>query len=195
MLRKVMFKKLAVILGNKLEESHIIFIYRYISLFITSTFYLLGGFQHSIYRKIFIIGCLSISSIILSYLYIKNEESERNIKVLFLIEIIGNSILLIPSGGINSPFIWYTLNTILISSIFLKKIYCYINLLLYILVSIVIGYIGLDGNMHQLSLTTQHSNLILSLIMIVAAVQVWSLFVKELKEKNQALKYVNNQLE
>lgn len=195
MLKKIMFQKLAFILGNKLEESHIIFIYRYISLFVTSTFYLLGDFQHSIYRKIFIIGCLSISSIILSYLYIRNEESERNIKVLLLIETIGNSVLLIPSGGINSPFIWYTLNTILISSIFLKNIYCYLNLLVYILAFLIIANIGFNGNMHQLGITIQHSNLILSLIMIVAAVQVWSLFVNKLKEKNQALKHVNNQLE
>ena len=77
-----MFKRLTLILGNKLEESHILFIYRYFPLFITSTFYLLNGFKHTIYRKVFIIICLSISSIILSYFYFSKEKSERDIKVL-----------------------------------------------------------------------------------------------------------------
>lgn len=192
---KIIFKRLSNIWNHKLEESRILLIYRYVSLIITSTFYLLGDFQHSITRKIFIIGCLSVSSIILSYLYLINEKLEKNIKILLVIETISNSILLIPSGGINSPFVWYTLNTILISSIFLKKIYCYINLLLYILASIIIVHFGLDGNLYQLGLTRQQSNLILSFIMIVAAVQVWSMYVKKLKEKNQVFQQVNNQLE
>lgn len=194
MLRK-MFKRLTLILGNKLEESHILFIYRYFSLFITSTFYLLNGFKHTIYRKVFIIICLSISSIILSYFYFSKEKSERDIKVLLFVETVGNSILLIPSGGINSPFIWYTLNTILISSIFLIRIYCYLNLLAYILVFLMTMFIGYDGNIYSLGPSIQYSNLILSFIMVVAAVQACVMFVSKLKEKNKALKLVNSQLE
>lgn len=195
MIQKRMFSKLFSLLKYKLEESQILFIYRYLSLLITSVFYVFGDFQHSIIKKLFIIGCLTASSIILSHLYLKNEKSEKNIKVLLFIETVGNSILLIPSGGINSPFIWYTLNTILISSIFLKRIYCYTNLLLYILTSSIIIYFGLDGNMYGLGLTSEHSNLILSLIMIVAVVQLWSIYVKKIKEKNAILQELNNQLE
>lgn len=182
-------------LKHKLKESQILFIYRYLSLFITSAFYLLSHPQHSIMKKTFIIGCLVISAITLSYLYLKNEKSTKNIKILLLIETIGNSILLIPSGGINSPFVWYTLNTILISSIFLKKRYCWINFLVYILTSSVLAYFSNNENLDISGLMREESNLILSFIMIVAAVQVWSLFVKRTKEKSSTLQRVNEQLE
>lgn len=110
---------------GRLEESKILFAYRYISLLITSLFYFINDPDHYLGKRIFIIGCLTISAIILSYLYLAKERSNKSIKILLTIETIGNCMLLIPSGGlnggINSPFVWYSLNTILISSVFLKK--------------------------------------------------------------------------
>lgn len=182
-------------LKKRLEESQILFIYRYISLFVTSSFYLLNNIEHSIGRKIFIIGCLTISAIILSYLYLIFEKSDKYIKLLLFIEAIGNSILLIPSGGVNSPFIWYTLNTILISSIFLKKRYCWINLLAYLLASSMMVYFGNEIEWDILRFLKEESELILSILMITAAVQVWSIFVKKTKDKSKRLEKVNNQLE
>ena len=123
MVLKIIGKKF-LFLKNRLEESQILFVYRYISLIITSSFYFLNNLEHSVTKKIFIIGCLTTSAIILSLLYLIYEKSSKNIMLLLLIETIGNSILLMPSGGVNSPFIWYTLNTILVASMFLEKRYC-----------------------------------------------------------------------
>ena len=117
--------------NKRLEESHIILIYRFMSLLITSIFYLLNNTEHG--RKLFIIGSISISAVILSYLYLKFENSKKSIVVLLIIETVGNSIILIPSGGINSPFIWYSINTILSTAIFLKGVYVWINLSIYLL--------------------------------------------------------------
>lgn len=186
--RKVSF------LGEKLEESRILFAYRYISLFITSIFYFASQSDHLTSKKIFIITCLTISAIILSYLYLLYEHSNKNIMILLLIETIGNSILLIPSGGINSPFIWYTLNTILISSIFLKRRYSWINLFLYIFISSILTNVGTNYDLDILGFLMRESNLVLSFIMIMAAVQVWSIFVKRTKEKSIRLEELNEQL-
>lgn len=186
--RKVSF------LGEKLEESRILFAYRYISLFITSIFYFASQSDHLTSKKIFIITCLTISAIILSYLYLLYEHSNKNIMILLLIETIGNSILLIPSGGINSPFIWYTLNTILISSIFLKRRYSWINLFLYIFISSILTNFGTNYDLDILGFLMRESNLVLSFIMIMAAVQVWSIFVKRTKEKSIRLEELNEQL-
>lgn len=191
--KNITLKKLIPFKFN-MEESQILFIYRYLSLFIASTFYLLNQSQHSFIRKAFIIGCLFISSVILSYLYLINEKSEQNIKILIIIETICNSILLIPSGGINSPFVWYTLNTILISSVFLKRIYCWINLLIYILASTVLSYLAGDS-LSIKDLMRNESNFIFGLIMVLAAIQVWSMYVKKIKDKNKALEELNVQLE
>ncbi len=182
-------------LRKRLEESQILFIYRYISLFVTSAFYFLNHPEHSIEKKIFIICCLAISAVMLSYLYLVYEKSNKNIMILIFIETIGNSILLIPSGGVNSPFIWYTLNTILISSLFLKKRYCWINILAYILTSSIIVYFGNDIDLDIPKFLNEESNLMLSFLMITAAVQVWSIYVKKIKYKNRKLEEVNIQLE
>ena len=177
-----------------LEESKILFIYRYLSLLITSIFYFLTNDLHPISKKLFIIGCLTISATILSYLYTINEKANKNIKILLLVEIVGNSILLIPSGGIKSPFIWYTLNIILISSVFLKKRDCWIIIWLQVLTAILIGYFKSDSPFNLLGLLKDESNLILSYIMIIIAIRIWSMFVKKTKEKSMEIEEMNRQL-
>lgn len=180
---------------NKLEESKILFIYRYISLLTTTIFYLFNNPEHEITRKIIIISCLTIAAIILSYLYLLFEDSNKNIKLLLLIETVGNIAILIPSGGINSPFIWYTLNTILISSIFLNKKYIWINLFAYLFGYLTISYFSTNINIDILKFAKDESNLLLSFIMIIVAIQAWSIFVKKTKEKSKALEEANIQLE
>lgn len=181
--------------NKRLEESHIILIYRFMSLLITSIFYLLNNTEHEIGRKLFIIGSISISAVILSYLYLKFENSKKSIVVLLIIETVGNSIILIPSGGINSPFIWYSINTILSTAIFLKGVYVWINLSIYLLNHYIIFYF-FTGNIFSIRmLLRDEPNLILSFVMIIALIQAWSIFIKDTKSKNIKLEEVNTQLE
>ena len=180
---------------SKLEESKILFLYRYISLILTSAFYLINQPDHTIERKIIIIGCLSIAAMILSYLYLIYEKDIGIIRRLLFIEIIGNSILLIPSGGINSPFIWYMLNTILIGSVFINFKFIIANILTHISIIAFLVHLRPDIEVDIIKLLRDESSLILSLIMIVASVQVWSLYLKKTKEKSISLEKVNKQLE
>lgn len=182
-------------LKNKSEEARILFAYRYLSLLITSIFYLFNHPDHVLLRKLFIIGCLSIAAVILSYLYTIYEDSKKNIMILLVIETVGNSMLLVPSGGLDSPFIWYTLNTILISSIFLKKRYCWLNFLVYLLSYGIILEFTTDKDVDILKIIKDESSLILSFIMIIAAVQMWTIFINRTKEESKRLEKVNLQLE
>ena len=180
---------------NKNDESKIIFIYRYLSLFITSMFYLVNHPEHSILRKIFIILCISISAIILSYLYPNYENSRKNIKILLTMETIANVILLIPSGGINSPFIWYTLNTILISSIYLKSLYCWFNFFAYLISYLIILKFGSTLGVSGIVIQKEQSNLLLSFLMIIVAIQIIGIYIKKTKLERERLERSNNQLE
>ncbi|WFA08274.1 ATP-binding protein [Tissierella sp. Yu-01] len=181
-------------LKNKKEESKIIFIYRYLSLLITSTFYLFNQSDHSILRKLFIISCLSISAIILSYLYPIYEDSHKNIKLLLIIETIGNVLLLAPSGGINSPFIWYSLNTILISSIFLEKIDYWANFIAYLFSYLIILKIGNDIEINELITIDNYWNLLLSFLMIVVVVQLLGVYIKRARIEKERLESANKQI-
>ena len=180
---------------DKSDESKILVVYRFISLFITSAFYILNQPEHGFTKKMIIIGCLLVSSVILSYLYPAYEKSKNSIKTLLLIEIIGNIILLIPSGGLKSPFIWYSLNTILISAIFLKKMYGWINFLLYLISYGIIINIFTNTNYYTLKVVKDESNLLLSFIMIIAAIQVLTFYMGKTKEKSKRLEEANIQLE
>lgn len=180
---------------NKSEETRILFAYRYISLVITSIFYLFNHPEHTMLRKLFIIGCISIAAVILSFLYTIYEGSKKNIMLLLIMETIGNAILLVPSGGLDSPFIWYTLNTILISSIYLKKRYCWLNFLSYLLIYGLIVEFGTGNDVDIIKFIKDESKLILSFIMIIAAVQAWTLFINRIKEESKRLENVNTQLE
>jgi signal transduction histidine kinase len=190
-----LFVKVESFFKDKSDQSKILVAYRFISLLITSTFYVLNNPEHEITRKIIIMVCLSISSIILSYLYPTYEKSKNSIKLLLIVEIIGNTLLLIPSGGIKSPFIWYSLNTILISVIFLKKIYGWIIFLLYLIFYGIIISFTTNNNVHTIEIFKGESNLLLSFIMIIVAIQVLEFSMKKNNEKSKRLEESNIQLE
>jgi len=180
---------------NKSDESKILVIYRFISLFITATFYILNDSNHELIRKVIIIGCLLISSVILSYLYPIYEKSQNSLKLLIIIETIGNTLLLVPSGGIKSPFIWYSLNTILTSCIFLKKRYGWIIFSIYLLCyGIIIKYFT-NTNEYTIEVLKDEYNLFLSFIMIIVAIQVLAISISRTKEKSKRLEEANIQLE
>lgn len=177
------------------EDMKIIYLYRYFSLIITSLFYLIGGYHSSIQYKLIVVSCLSISSVILNHLYIKNHHMKNIVKMLILIEIIGNTILLIPTGGLNSPYIWYSLNTVLISIYFLNIYYCYFNLLIYLIVSSSISFMIFDkGKKSVVEVLIQNSNILLSFILIVEAAQLLLTLTKKLKKESTELNFVNNKL-
>mgnify|MGYP000908849842 CR=1 FL=1 len=180
--------------NGKMEESKILVAYRFISLTITTAFYVVNYSEHELIRKIIIILCLLVSSVILSYLYPTYETSQSDIKLLIVIETIGNTLILIPTGGIESPFIWYSLNTILICFVFLKRKYGWINFLVYLLsYGIIIVYFT-DTNADIKTVVADESNLFLSLIMIIIAVQFLVASLKTTKKNNRRLEEINEQL-
>lgn len=157
-------------------------------------FYIFGDVRHSTARKVIIVGCISISALILNYLYIKSGESKFYNSVLILIETIGNSFILIPSGGLNSPYVWYALNTILISAVKLDKKYCWLNLFVYLFNSTcMVGYI-LHADTNFIPMIMKESNLILSFILTTAVIILLSKYAKLNEEKNKSLLYANTEL-
>lgn len=182
-------------LNNQTDKIKIIYLYRYLSLIITSVFYLISNSNHPIEKKIMIIGCISASSIIINYLYVKNTEIKLNMIVLVLIEIVGNSFILIPSGGLNSPYIWYSLNTILVTAVELDKKYCWANLFIYVFSCIYISFMFFgDKTENFLTLIRGELNPILSLVLITILVQLLAKYMKKIEFKSVKLTENNEQL-
>lgn len=176
------------------EVVKITFLFRYISLFITSAFYMINNTTHSIDKKIYVVISLLLSSFIINYLYIKNQESGSKIKVLVLIETIGNVFVLIPSGGLSSPYVWYSINTILISAIHLNRKWTWINLFVYLISSTYIFNIMFDYKLNLTDLLKEESNLILSFILIAEILQLLSKYIKTVQNDRKKLAEINSQL-
>ncbi|MDO6354992.1 histidine kinase [Caloramator sp. CAR-1] len=182
-----MFYKLYKRIINLPDEVKIITFYRFFSLIITSTFYLFMNFNHSIYRKMFILLCITVAQILLNYTICKVKDSIDKIFILLTVETIGNAIILIPSGGLESPFIWLSLNTILVSALRLSSKLLWLNLSIYLLS---ITYFNLHFNVKSSfkDLMAIEFNRILSLVLISFAFQIISKKIKQLDKSNNKLK-------
>jgi len=184
------------------EITKIIIIYRFVSLMITSIFYFINQPDYSLEKRMTVIICIAGSAVLLNYLYIKNKGHSSNILLLILIETCGNSILLIPSGGINSPYVWYSLNTILIASVELPRKYCWLNLTVYLAASLSLSaFIPVNGLGRIAQLTNPERSLILSLILITSVIQLLSKYAinaqntsSKLTDANKELQYANKKI-
>lgn len=186
------YKKTVAFLSQD-EALNILFIYRFVSLIVTTVFFLFNNTTDGISNKLFIITCILLTAIILTYLYIKNREHEDKVKLLVTIETIGNTLILIPSGGVNSPYVWYSLNTLLIAALMLNRKYVWLNLFIYLF-----GSTGAFIAIFQpLSFYSEYflsnRDFILSLLLITYAIQLLGRYNKKVTEKNQKL-FESNEL-
>lgn len=180
---------------NLADDIKLIYLYRYFSLILTSLFYMFGGFRSPLINKFIVIGCLGTASILLNNLYAKNQDNKNIIRVLVCIEIIENMLLLIPTGGLNSPYIWYSLNTILVTVSFLNVYYCWFNLFVYLIFSSLISTLLFNKDKERfIQILFDNSNLILSFILVTMAAQLLLTLMKKLKKESKNLAEINTQL-
>ena len=163
------------------EETRIIYVYRYLSWALTSSVYLTGRPYSIIFFKLGVILSLLISSKIVTDLYIKLKENKVKLRTLLLIETVGITLLLLPTGGLMSPFIWYALNPTLVSASYLPTYFCWVNLSFYLFTGSIMSFILFNpNNISILQMFADNSNLILVFVLITLAVQLLANLAKKL---------------
>ncbi|MDY3368224.1 sensor histidine kinase [Zhenhengia yiwuensis] len=158
--------------------------YRYVSLVVASIFYVWGIEHQNLEQMMMVIGGMFFNAILMHYLYLQSKGSKREIIILVLLETIGNCILLIPSGGVHSPYIWYILNTIMIAGIDLGPYYLWGNVIIYLM--------GMIGTMHLEDVSCiklMGGNLIVGFVLIAAMIQILIRYLKEIEEKGELAQY------
>ncbi|MHA6260255.1 sensor histidine kinase [Sporosarcina sp. CAU 1771] len=110
---------------NTSSKMSILLLYRTLSLALTSLFFYLLGPQLPLLFKTGVVASLSIAAWIVTDLQKKHVENKQFLKAIILIETTGLILLLIPTGGISSPFIWYALNPVLVAAIFLTPFFSF----------------------------------------------------------------------
>lgn len=111
-----------------INTKDILYLYRYLSWFSTSLFYYFTQSNAPIVFKLGVIVTLFGAAKILTDSYVKFSNKHRMLETAILIETIGITLLLIPTGGLDSSFIWYALNPVLVAASFLPWYFCWINL-------------------------------------------------------------------
>lgn len=165
--------------------SKIICFYRYLSWALTSIAYLTIKPYSVLHYKIGTIAALLVISMLINNLYVKSQDSKSYIKKLVLIETIGIEFLLLPTGGLLSPFIWYALNPILVSAIYLSAYFSWINLIFYLLTGSLMTFVLFNAeSINIIQIILENFNLILAFVLINFAVRILSILTKELKESN-----------
>ncbi len=181
-------------------KMHLILLYRYISLILTSFFFLIGPPQSPLLFKIGVVTSLTFASWILTVLQRRYKDTPNILKTIVLTEIISLTILLLFTGGITSPFIWYAFNPILIAASLLTPLISWSILTFYLASATMITYTLYDLD-NILSILQNNSYIYLVCLLTTFLVLLFSSLTKELISKatnlttqQQQLQHVNNQL-
>ncbi|MGE5473799.1 MAG: sensor histidine kinase [Ignavibacteriales bacterium] len=177
------------------DELKFIYAYRYFSFIVTSIIYLVGRYKVPIAHKLVVVGCLGIAVLLLNYIYSKNENVLNIVKWLIIIESICNVLILIPTGGMDSPYIWYSINSVLITAYYLSLRYFCIIIAIYAVSSTVISFAIFNISRSSIfNYLQENANLIMSYLLIVTAILAMMKLAKRLREDSTRLFLVNNEL-
>jgi two-component system, NarL family, sensor histidine kinase LiaS len=179
---------------STLKYENMTTVYRFFSWFFTSLFYLLNSPDQFNGFKFTVVALLFFSSLIIVWLYERVKLIKWRVIVILLVEMIGISLLLIPTGAFESPFLWYALNPVLLAAGVLGVLYSWLVLSFYLGFTVVTSYITLESSLHPIFLK-QHSHLLLIFILITIAVQLLSAAKKQLSNKNNQLEKQRMELE
>ncbi|MDD2554566.1 MAG: hypothetical protein PHP51_08340 [Desulfotomaculaceae bacterium] len=123
------FQHAAVLSDDMLGGRRVLKLFRYISWFLTSIFYLRSSPDHPLFFQMMVVLALLLASWVAVRLYSKIDKNPKNILGIIVIDTLFVGILLlIPTGGVNSPFIWYALNPVFTAISLLPVIYCWVVL-------------------------------------------------------------------
>jgi len=168
--------------------------YRYASWFLTSLIYILETPDNILKYNIAVVVSLLVITISINSLYLKSDSKISVVRAI-IAETLVIAILLILTGGLDSPFIWYAINPILIMAAFFKIIYCWVDLSFYIIVASVTSLkLFNPEELSFLSLIIDKSYIILVFVLIVVAIRSLFSLIQHLDNQAEVLQKQKEEL-
>lgn len=162
-------------------------IYRFASWFLTSFFYLISMPDSPLYFKLVVVASLFVAGKLIVDLTKGYRENPVLLKGILAIETIGILLLLIPTGGIESPFIWYALNPVLVAGSLLNPFFSW-GILMFFLTTSTSIYLWFFNRGKTIGTTIEeYSYLYLVLALMTVFVQLFSRLVSEINHQNLEL--------
>lgn len=177
-----------------IEEIKLLNTYRTLSWILTSLVYFIND-PSDMLIKFGVIFILLITSTIVVNVYKRYDNISKVDKAFVFIETIGITLILLPTGGLKSPFIWYALNPVLISAYFFSNLFCWINLICYLSCSTIVSFLFFNpSGISLIGIIQTNSQHILIFILITFAVQLLIVMNNQLKHNSSELMKTNNKL-
>ncbi|MEC0227191.1 sensor histidine kinase [Paenibacillus alba] len=129
-------------------EGQVFYLYRYISLAVTSFVYAIEDRGPPIGLKMCIILSLFLFAKWITDMYTKSGQASRVVKITVGLEMAGMMILHLLSGGMESPFLWCVFNPAWMAASYLSSVYCWFMMISYFLFVTAFSFIFVNPN-HQ----------------------------------------------
>ncbi len=156
--------------------------YRYSSLLITTIFYLVGPPAAPIYLKLGVSVCLLLEAYVFIGIYSRVEDGTR--KLLILIETVGLASILILTGGMDSPFLWYAVNPILLSATLLPFYFCWSMVAVFLTSASFLHRFNIHGMEGSSPLLwPDRAHMVLIFVLITLAAQLFNVLIKKLSRQ------------
>jgi NarL family two-component system sensor histidine kinase LiaS len=168
-------------------------IYRFASWFLTSSFYLFGPPPAPIVFKLGVVLSLFLAGLLAHVLYLRVDGKDGITKILAAVETLGIVILLLPTGGRNSPFIWYAINPILVAAVELPLPWCWTIVLE--LFAATAGLTLLRGGNPATLFQDGHLYLLMIFLLLTLGVQLLARLVQKAYQQARELEMQRAELE
>lgn len=167
--------------------------YRYLSWGLTSGLYLTKAPKGNYLFAAGVVVSLFLAGHLISNFFINDSQYKNFAPSLVFIETVGIALLLIPTGGLDSPFLWYALNPILMAALTLSAPYGWLVLASFLAVA-TLGSVFLF-NRAILSIWQGRSWLLLVFILTTAAAQVFAYLLTGLRKAYRQLGALHQEAE
>lgn len=180
---------------NFVTQEKVLYIYRYISWGLTSIVYFSTMPHDVLVYKLSVILLLLLVTSYLNKWYFKYIDNVVITRSLIFAEIIGIEFLLLATGGLESPFIWYALNPILIASCYFPPYFSWISLTFYLCTCPLMSLTFFNPqNISLIQIYINNINLLLVFILINFAMQLLSKLANDLQKSNNEKEDVIKQI-
>jgi NarL family two-component system sensor histidine kinase LiaS len=122
------FQHVTLLSDDVLGGRRVLVLFRYISWFLTSLFYITVVSSTPVIVKLGVIIALLVASLVAIRFYSSVSKNNMSIFGVIIVDTLFIAILLIPTGGLNSPFMWYALNPLFMAISLLPLTYCWVVL-------------------------------------------------------------------
>lgn len=186
--------KIVSLITNKPSNIlHLTIIYRLITLILTSFYFIYEMANITPLSKFGIILFVCLLGWYITIYQKKYMNQNSLLKIIVLIETFALILLLIPTGGIESPFILYALNPIIIAASFLSSFFCW-GILAFYLTGFSIITFYLNSSLQFYEHLAANSSLFFEYLLLTSFVILFSWFNKELATKAEILNSQQNSL-